>query len=196
MEDNQISQFAPYTKKSSSPKMRAFVYVIIFALLIAGAMIIGNVFLSQRSNESNEETTQTQNPTSTPTPTPDQVTPTPDKKVTPTVKASPSPTGKVSTTPTQAAKKGISIRVLNGSGVQGAAGDGASLLLAAGYNVTGTGNADNFDYTNTVIQIKKSKQAEATSIRKALSSQYTVATTVETLAETANVDAIVIVGTK
>lgn len=196
MDDNQFGQFTPYTKKTQSPKVRAFVYVIIFAIIIAGAMIIGNVFLSQRSEENNPEPTPTTAVTPTPTPT-DETTPTPEEeKVTPTRSTTPTPTGKVATTPTTAAKKGVTVRVLNGSGTQGAAGDAASVLLDAGYTITGTGNADTFDYDQTVIQIKKSKQAEAANIRKALSSEYTVSSTTESLAETAQVDAIVIVGAK
>ncbi|MDQ5900615.1 MAG: LytR protein [Patescibacteria group bacterium] len=199
MDDNQFSQFTPYSKKPSSPKVRAFVYVIIFVVLVAGAMIIGNVFLSQRNAEEEGSITPTPEVEMTPTPTPEMITPTPEEdSVTPTStqKVTPTPTGKAAVTPTQAAKKGISVRVLNGSGEQGAAGDGAAVLLAAGYTITGTGNADTFDYDETVIQVKKSKQTEAAALRKALSTEYTVAQTVETLAETANVDAIVIVGTK
>ncbi len=195
MDDNQFGQFTPYTKKTQSPKVRAFVYVIIFAIIIAGAMIIGNVFLSQRSGEDDAEPTPTVAVSPTPTPE-EESSPTPEEEVTPARSTTPTPTGKVTVTPTTTAKKGITVRVLNGSGTQGAAGDAASVLLDAGYTVTGTGNADTFDYEQTVIQIKKSKQTEAATIRKALSSEYTVSSTIETLAETAQVDAIVIVGAK
>lgn len=173
--------------------MKAFVYVAIFVVLIAGTMIVGNVFLKGKSDGT--DTFQTPTPTQaaevTPTPIPGEISLTPSTTGTPS-----STRGTVTPTPTQAAKKNITVRVLNGSGESGAAGDGADVVLAAGYIVSGTGNADTFDYDETVIQIKKSKQTEAANLRKALAASYTVATTVETLAETATVDAIVIVGSE
>jgi hypothetical protein len=86
--------------------------------------------------------------------------------------------------------------VLNGSGVKGAAGDASSLLKKAGYTVSSTGNADTFDYTKTVIKLKKSRASLGTQLKKDLSANYTVDPTLQTLAESATVDAIVIVGSQ
>lgn len=58
-----------------------------------------------------------------------------------------------SATPTvSSAKKDISIQVLNGSGVTGAAGKIADVLRAKGYTEIATGNADKYTYTGVIIR--------------------------------------------
>ncbi|OGK09434.1 hypothetical protein A2767_05305 [Candidatus Roizmanbacteria bacterium RIFCSPHIGHO2_01_FULL_35_10] len=47
------------------------------------------------------------------------------------------------------------IQVLNGSGVAGEASKMQKILEEEGFEVSDTGNADKFDYTDTVIQAKK-----------------------------------------
>jgi len=42
--------------------------------------------------------------------------------------------------------------VLNGSGLAGVAEQGASDLSGRGFNVTGSGNAGNFNYTKSVVE--------------------------------------------
>lgn len=175
-------------QKSSSPKKKAFIYVVLFAVIIGAAIFAGNYFLSGKSSSAKPMPTVAQAPTATPTPTPSAtISATPTKEITPT------PSSKV--TPTAAAKT-LQVEVLNGSGTPGLAGKVASLLRSDGYGITSTGNADTFDYTDTVIQIKKSKQQSVAQLKKDLSASYTVDPTVQTLAETATPDAIVIVGTK
>lgn len=185
--DKEFSNLAAYSKSSHSPrgissKTRAFLYVFIFILLIGGAIFAGNYFLSSRQEE---EKSQAALVTSEPTPT---ATPTPQESVTPT--ENPTPTEKV--TPTVAAK--LRIEVLNGSGQQGMASKMASFLKSKGYSITATGNADAFDYTQSVIQIKKSKNQFTAQLKKDLSASYSVDPTVQTLAESSTADAIVIVG--
>ena len=46
----------------------------------------------------------------------------------------------------------VRLEVLNGSGTYDAAGSAADALTARGFDVTGTGNATNFNYTGTVIE--------------------------------------------
>jgi LCP family protein required for cell wall assembly len=46
----------------------------------------------------------------------------------------------------------INVQVLNGSGLQGVAGEGAADLTSRGFNVVGSGNASNFNYTNSVVE--------------------------------------------
>lgn len=187
--DSQFTNFTPLPTQSSN-KMRAFIYVGLFILLIALAIFLGNRFLS---------TSQKQTPKTVPTVAP-SATPTPTSSATPsaTPKVSPSPTGKLTPTPTgkAATSSSLTIEVLNGSGVKGAAGDASDLLQKAGYTVSSTGNADSFDYTKTTIKIKKSKASLGTQLKKALSASYTVDPTLQTLAESSSVDAIVIVGSQ
>lgn len=196
-EFSNLSSFGNY-KAASSPKKKAFVYVILFALIIGIAILAGNYFLSGKSQS---PATPTPTPTEAPTPTPTPeatVSATPTPKASPTPSSKVTPTGKVTPTPTTGATTGksLQVQVLNGSGTPGEAGKAATLLKNAGYSITSTGNADTFDYTNTIIQIKKSKNQYAAQLKKDLSSQYTVDPTVQTLAETSSSDAIVILGSK
>ena len=71
--------------------------------------------------------------------------------VTPTL-APPTPT------PTPNFKKDeVKIKILNGSGVKGKATEIKEILKNKGYVEIVTGNADNFDYKITEIQVKKDK---------------------------------------
>lgn len=193
--DEQFSAFSPNKQNTSGKKKRAFLYVAVFILIIAGAIFLGNQLLSS-SNDVELEPTPTIEEEATPT---DE--PTPTEEASDSAKKTPTPTTKetkTTITPTAGATTpvagSLTIKVLNGSGEKGVAGTVASLLKDKGYTIASTGNADNFDYTDTVIQIKKSKQAGLTKLKAALSTDYTVSSSTETLAETEDADAIVIVG--
>lgn len=201
--DNQFSNFTQYPKTVNSPKRRAFIYLGVFIVLIAGAILLGNYLLSTKQEV---EITPAATPTQMPTPTESEaVTPEPTvtttkKTVTPTasLKLTPTPTKLVST-PSPAVTsttKSLQVEVLNGSGTPGEAVRAASFLKAAGYSITGTGNADAFTYEQTVIKIKKSKASFGAQLKKDLSGTYTVDPVIQTLAEDSTPDAIVILGAK
>jgi hypothetical protein len=68
------------------------------------------------------------------------------------------PTNAIATTPSPTTasinpRHSISLEVLNGSGIAGAASQTADKLIALGYAVTKTGNADNQKYTKTEILV-------------------------------------------
>lgn len=194
--DEQFTAFSPNKQNSSNKKMRAFLYVGVFILIIAGAIFLGNQLLSS-SNEAEITPAPTVEVTPTEEPTPiEEASESAEKDTTPTpttkAKTTPGTSPTVATTPVAGS---LTIKVLNGSGEKGVAGTVATLLKDKGYTVSSTGNADNFDYTDTVIQIKKTKQASLAKLKSALSTDYTVSSSTETLAETEDVDAIVIVGT-
>jgi hypothetical protein len=68
----------------------------------------------------------------------------------------PSPSPTIAPSPTPSIKKeDINIKVLNGSGTAGKAGEFKTVLEEKGYKEIITGNADNYDYTKTEIQYKK-----------------------------------------
>ena len=201
--DNQFSNFTQYPKTVNSPKRRAFIYLVVFVVLIACAILLGNYLLSSGSKTEEPAATPTQMPTPTEseavTPEPTVTTAT-KKTVTPTgsLKLTPTPTKSVST-PSPAVTsttKSLQVEVLNGSGTPGEAVRAASFLKAAGYLITGTGNADAFTYEQTVIQIKKSKASFGAQLKKDLSGTYTVDPVIQTLAEDSTPDAIVILGAK
>lgn len=87
----------------------------------------------------------------------------------------------------------VSVSVLNGSGAPGAAGDLAAVLEAAGYGEIDTGNADNYDYETTEVQVKVDNQELFDLISQDLSDDYTV-TQGDDLDEDSQFDAVVIVG--
>jgi LCP family protein required for cell wall assembly len=60
------------------------------------------------------------------------------------------------------------VRVLNGSGKQGVAGQAAAALTTKGYNAQEDGNADTFDYSNSVVYTTSGLESEAQRIAKTL----------------------------
>lgn len=73
---------------------------------------------------------------------------------------------KEETVETEEAKQEIKIIVLNGSGQAGAAGSAGKTLESAGYTVLKSGNAENFDYINTVIIYNEAVKDTAVVISK------------------------------
>jgi LCP family protein required for cell wall assembly len=61
----------------------------------------------------------------------------------------------------------VKIQVENGDGAQGFAGQAASDLTARGFDVVGTNNANNFDYTSAVIQYSAASDLTAVNTLKA-----------------------------
>src|SRR6204780_972905 len=71
----------------------------------------------------------------------------PKVKVTPSAAPSSSGAQVLTTSPSN-----VKVEILNGSGVAGIAGQAAVGLTSRGFDVTGTGNAASFAYTNSVIE--------------------------------------------
>lgn len=149
--------------------------------LLSGYKLILNVKLAEeKSEEISESLTPTPSPSGGPTPTSNP-------------KASPTP--KVTTTPTPTVKpKGISVRVLNGSGIVGAAAKVADFLKSLGYEIAGTGNASNYNYEKTEISAKKSQTL--LQLQTDLEDKYEIGTASAVLSATESADAVVIVGKK
>lgn len=184
----QTSSFQSY---SSKPRKRGVILRWIAILLILGLLGFAgfSVFRAQQGNSQPEE--------EIPTPTIEQI---PTETPTPEPKGSPTPTSKPTATPTKAPTgtpvptKSVTLKILNGSGTAGEAGKAADFLRDLGYAVQSTGNADNFDYTKTEIQITKAKENLLTSLKKDVEGKYAVGTTSATLSTSEGVDAIVIIG--
>ncbi len=110
----------------------------------------------------------------------------------PTATATPTPTS--TPTPTVVIKKEeVKIKVLNGSGVAGKAGEVKKILEKAGYSQILTGNADEFNFKITEIHVKKSKVYLKTEIKKILT-DYTSSFKEVFLDEKENSDVIIIIG--
>lgn len=113
-------------------------------------------------------------PTETPTPSPSPVPPTP--------------------TPTVIVKREeVNVKVLNGTGVAGQAGGLKAALLKAGYVGVVTDNADKYDYTQSIIQIKSGKEYLQTTILGDIK-DFITDPKVETLSGTETADVVIIIG--
>jgi hypothetical protein len=104
-----------------------------------------------------------------------------------------SPTSKPTPTPSFS-KEELKIKILNGSGTKGKAGDVQDILKEKGYVDILTGNADSFDYATTEIQVKDSVKEASIVLKKDLADNVKNIK-VGKLDEKDNADIIIIVGT-
>lgn len=108
-----------------------------------------------------------------------------------------SPTQPPSPTPTPVAvdKASLTIQVQNGSGESGVASEMKNFLAEKGYEGTiDTGNADNYDYTETVVKVKATKASIEETLRSDLSETYTLSEEKEELEDSSEYDIVIIVG--
>jgi len=90
-------------------------------------------------------------------------------------------------------KEKIRIKVLNGSGIPGKATTVKDILKEKGYQEILTGNADNFDYKQTEIAVKKEKNNLVSIIKEDLK-KYVSSFKVTALSEKEASDIIIIIG--
>jgi LCP family protein required for cell wall assembly len=69
----------------------------------------------------------------------------------------------------------VSVLVLNGSGISGLAANAKGELEAAGFTVTGTGNADEADHTQTLVRHATGDEIEAATVAAQISGSVTEA---------------------
>lgn len=187
-EGSQQSSYSTFTsptqnrRSGKNKKILLLVALIVVLGLVAFGIsrLIGNKGVDSTSNATSPTPTTT--PTTTPTPAETSGTPTPTTKLTPTP------------TKTAVVTKNLTLQVLNGAGIAGAGKKAADFLTGLGYNVVSTGNADNFDYQQTEIQIKSGKASLLATLKKDLSANYTVGATSTDLSASSSADAVVIVG--
>lgn len=98
-------------------------------------------------------------------------------------------------TPTPGPKREeLKVKVLNGSGVAGAADGAKEFLEGLGYQDIKTGNANSYDFEKTEIAIKKAKSNYLDLLTSDLGSKYIVGSESATLEEDSEYDAVVTVG--
>ena len=164
------------------------------AFLILAIIIIILLFLGFKA------VTSPKTSTPTPTPTPNVAVITPTETPTPTVNPSLTPTPVVSPTINPIDKTSgldrskLSVTIQNGSGAAGVAAKGVTVLKDLGYDVVGSGNADNFNYTNVTIQVKASKKDFLSLLKKDLGFTYTIGSATSDLPDSSSSDALVIIG--
>ena len=154
------------------PKRKALWVIVIFVFIL---LVIGGVWIYLSNASQKEEKKSETKSSSGPTPT----------KTQPTAVAS-----------EEAKLDKYPIKVLNGSGIAGEASQLQEILVEGGFDVSETGNAENYDYTDTVIQAKKS--IEKTFLEKVntlIGKSYSLGKT-EELSASDSSDVVVIVGSK
>ena len=106
------------------------------------------------------------------------------------------PAGAVATPTTapQLSREDISVQVLNGGGVPGAASKMKNILVEKGYTVSDIGNTEEYTYAETEIIVKSDKAEVLQLLKDDLKDSYTIGTTAATLSGDASYDARVIVG--
>lgn len=194
MEDSSfqspVSQFN-YQSPQQPSGSKKIVKLVIFALIVIGLIWgIQKLFFGGSKQEKpvaiSPTPTEYQFPTDTPAPSP---TGAEDPTATPTTKAvNPIDSG------TGLDRSTLSVEVRNGSGEAGAASKGADVLKGFGYKVIATGNADNFNYQNTTIQVKSTKTNFLALLKKDLGFSYTVGSASADLDSSSTADALVIIG--
>jgi hypothetical protein len=151
--------------KFNLPKKEIIIFIAAFLLSFVILLIINGQ--SPKIKLSTKIFTPTATPTNTPTPTP--------------------------TIALKINKEEIKIKVLNGSGKSGKAGEVKDILKKLGYSQIVVGNADNFDYEITEINTKKDKKNIGDSLKKELS-QYSSSFKQSILDEKETADVVIIIG--
>lgn len=212
MEDFYETGYSPLSPRGRNKKKTIKVigiFVAVLVLLVIGLGILGATVgkkdqaISPTPTIPTEEILPTESPIPTETPAPEgEISPTPTKSAvkTPTpapTKATPTPT-KSGPTPTGAKpasldRSTLSIEIQNGSGISGAAGQASALLKGLGYKVLSTGNADNYDYTKTIVKVKAEKKDYLNQLKLDLEVEYTIESATSDLTGS-TADALVIVG--
>jgi hypothetical protein len=169
----------------------------IFLLILGGLIFAGSYFLGPRQEKKEVESaivpTAIIEPTETPTPEPKKDTTEEITKPTLTKMPSPKPSHTSLDQATGLDRSKLSIEVLNGSGIVGAAGEMSDFLKKLGYTIVSVGNADTYDYKNVTIRLKSSQSKFLPLLKKDLGENYTLGDTSTELA-TSSADAVIIVG--
>lgn len=172
---------------SAGKYIKIIIFIVVVVLIILGAF---KFFSGGQNNKIDVTPTPTQEvlPTDTPPPSPTEGpsgTPSPSPK--PTVNAVDKSSG--------LDRSKLSIHVLNGSGTAGASRKASDFLEGLGYNVIEMGNADNFNYEQTSIQVKSASDKYLSLLKKDLSASYTVGSASADLSSSPEkADAVVIIG--
>ena len=107
--------------------------------------------------------------------------------------ASPTPEA---TTGANVDKSQIKVRILNGNGTAGVASSAKAFIEGKGYTVSNLGNADNFDFSQTVVKLKNSIMNIKSVLVADLSDKYSVTVSSDSLEATDSADVEVTVGAK
>lgn len=202
-ETTQVSEQTPtrhYTfERGGNAKRKRVLFLLIFLLVVGGLVFGASRFLGSSSQKEKVDITPTPTefifPTDTPAPTEDEDKPTPTPtKAAATATPAPKPSSNPKDSATGLDRSTLSVQVLNGSGVAGAAKKASDVLSGFGYSIASTGNADKEDYQGVTIQVKSAKSSFAALLKKDMSTDYTVTSSTSDLSASSSADALVIIG--
>ena len=167
-----ISQVEPLSS-ADKPSNKSFLWIVVAILVILGVVAGGWFYLTNKSKIEEKKTSKEFS-----------IKPT-------TAKAQPTVTA------TEEAKLDkYPIKVLNGSGTVGEASKLQEILEKEGFEVSETGNAENYDYRDTIVQAKKSvEKTFLEKLKTLISKSYTLGKD-EALSASDSSDVTVIVGSK
>lgn len=164
-------------KEKKGFPLKVIIWIIV-VLAILGALVGGIIYYKSSFSEKSDLATQPDEETTTPT-------------------ATPEPTEETESESEEVSLEDYKVRVLNGSGIAGEAGEVADLLVNAGFTSPDTGNAGSYDFTTTVVELKENiPDSVYNSIKEALSDDYVVEKSEEKLEDTSSYDIVVTVGTQ
>lgn len=165
--------------------------------LVGGGLVIGGYFgISTLINQKNSQkpTVAYQEPNITPRPI---QSPQATQEASPSATAKSRPTPSPKTTPKPSAQPinedNLKIQILNGSGKKGDALTAKSLIQTEEFEIT-TGNADNFDYTQTTIDYKEDYKTTASQFVKTLEKTYDDVILGEVLPDNSEFDFVITLG--
>lgn len=184
----------PSNKRGKKIAFLVIILVILAAVAFGAMQLLGNTTPTEEASPTPtiEEFVL---PTDTPTPEQEEgISPTPeeDEDTTPTPTKTSGSTSSSVDPVTKLDRADLTIVVQNGSGEAGVANVMKTKLEDLGYVVSGTGNADNFDYAQTQVRVKAASKDFLSLLKKDLGDDYTVGSA--TSDYTGSGDAVVIVG--
>ena len=193
MEENQFQEIPnTFNPKTRRPLPKKTVVLIVFIIFVVLSVVFVKV-TSKPKTQSTETISTSPSPIESTMPSLS-----PEASASPTESPSPSPTPKPSVNPVDKAtgldRSKLNVVIQNGSGEAGVAGKASDYLKNLGYNVSSTGNADNYNYTNVFIQVKADKSDYFSLLKKDLGFSYTVGTASADLSTSLSEDALVIIG--
>jgi hypothetical protein len=187
MEESPLEAI-PALGPQKRPVNKRFVYLILTILILLVAFFSYRIFgVKEKGAISQKPAVITPVATETPFLTP---TSSPSLTTTPTLTPTVNPVDKT----TGLDRSKLSVIVQNGSGEDGVAGKAETVLKNLGYDVVSTGNADNFNYTNVVIQVKAARSDYLSLLKTDLGLSYTIGSNSADLPDSFSSNALVIIG--
>lgn len=152
-------------KKKQGPK---FVWIFVYTLIILGALAAGYFIYNTGTAPRGEVERE--------------------------IATAPSPTMTSETQAPELDRSELTIQILNGAGEPGVASTAQEYLENLGYEVSEIGNAESFDYEETVVSLKEVRSEFEELLIDDLGENYVVSDEVETLDEDSDYDAVITIG--